>query len=156
MYLLVLAGLVPIQKVHRLERLIPIENIRLKQESDARNGINVAGAMNDSDSSDNYETEELETSGRDTEYEHNDESSEQENDSSEKEDEATGKKQKSSKNSKTRKRHHVSETGPKRKNRSREKQSKKRHSSFTEDEEVDDRQNQTKSEGSMNKKPRVK
>ena len=69
MYLLVLAGLVPIQKVHRLERLIPAENIRLKQEADARNGIDVAAALIDSDSSENYETEDLETSGRDTEYE---------------------------------------------------------------------------------------
>lgn len=69
MYLLVLSGLVPIQKVHRLERLIPAENIRLKQEADARNGIDVAAALIDSDSSDNYETEDLETSGRDTEYE---------------------------------------------------------------------------------------
>ena len=76
MYLLVLAGLIPIQKVHRLEKLIPVENIKLKQESDIRWGFQDDGSIDMSDSSENYTTEDLETSGRDTEYEQGDESSE--------------------------------------------------------------------------------
>lgn len=91
-----------------------------------------------SDSSENYTTEDLETSGRDTEYEQNDESSEQEHDSSDKEDQGNKKKKKLKKINIKRERHHKSETGPKRKNPLRDKQPRKRsHASITEEEEED-------------------
>ena len=83
MYLLVLAGHVPIQKVRRLEKLIPADIIRLKYEKDVINKFQDDGEADfDNESVDNFTSDDLETSGRDTEYEQNDESSEAEQESS--------------------------------------------------------------------------
>ena len=109
MYLLILSGLVSIQKVRRLERLIPAEIIRLKYEKDVLNKFHDDGEADfDDNSYDNFSSEDLETSGRDTEYEHNDESSEEEKESSGEEEEGTTKKrkQKFTKDNKIIKRHH--------------------------------------------------
>ena len=109
MYLLILSGLVSIQKVRKLERLIPAEIISLKQNKDVINKFNDdVEADIDNNSDDNFSSDDLETSGRDTEYEQNDESSEAEKESSGEEEESTTKKrkQKFTKDTKDNKRHH--------------------------------------------------
>ena len=66
-YLLALAGIIPIQKVHRLEKiLIPSELSKQKSDADLRNAFEdeMDLAINASASSENYTTnEEIETSG---------------------------------------------------------------------------------------------
>ena len=64
-YLLALAGLIPIQKLYRLEKLISTENSKSKMDSELRNAYEdeMEIAINGSASSENYSTtEEVETS----------------------------------------------------------------------------------------------
>ena len=116
MYLLTLAGLAPIQKVHRLEKMIPLENVKVTP-GDLRGHF--AGEIfgDASSSSDHYTTEEAETSGRDTDYERADDSS----DESEKDENTLNETAMSgdflnASNSK-RKRHHKSESMTRRRKR---------------------------------------
>lgn len=76
MYLLTLAGLAPIQKVHRLEQMIPPENLKASA-GDLRHGF-VGELLGDASySSEDYTADDPETSGRDTDFDRAEESSEE-------------------------------------------------------------------------------